>query len=216
MVSKKKSGKALLGVEVAELSRFNEDFDEAMREFKERLEAKRLERQKAFKEYEKQYQKAKDENYRILGVEFLKALGLDNFGSLKELMSDKENQKALNAKKDFAILFEKNNKFIRKVFSFIANDELVRTALDEFIEEQKAKEAERLGGGDANAAADGDGVTAVGSKDKENSDDVESDDVESDGSADKENAGFGLNLDSDAEKTEENSSGGSEDEAVLL
>lgn len=211
MVSKKKSGKALLGVEVAELSRFNEDFDEAMREFKEQLEAKRLERQKAFKEYEKQYQKAKDENYRILGVEFLKSLGLDNFGSLKELMSDKENQKALNAKKDFAILFEKNNKFIRKVFSFIANDELVRTALDEFIEEQKAKEAERLGGGDANAAADVDGVANTGSKEKENSDDVQSD-----GFVDKENAGFGLNLDSDIEKTEENSSGGSEDEPVLL
>lgn len=211
MVSKKKSGKALLGVEVAELSRFNEDFDEAMREFKEQLEAKRLERQKAFKEYEKQYQKAKDENYRILGVEFLKSLGLDNFGSLKELMSDKENQKALNAKKDFAILFEKNNKFIRKVFSFIANDELVRTALDEFIEEQKAKEADRFGGGDGKAAADGDSVAAAGSEEKENSDDVQSD-----GFVDKENAGCGLNLDSDAEKTEENSSGGSEDEPVLL
>ena len=182
-----------------------------MREFKEQLEAKRLERQKAFKEYEKQYQKAKDENYRILGVEFLKSLGLDNFGSLKELMSDKENQKALNAKKDFAILFEKNNKFIRKVFSFIANDELVRTALDEFIEEQKAKEAERLGGGDANAAADGDGATAVGSDHEENSNDVQND-----GSADKEDAGFGLDLDSDAEKAEKDSSGGNEDEAVLL
>lgn len=211
MVSKKKSGKALLGVEVAELSRFNEDFDEAMREFKEQLEAKRLERQKAFKEYEKQYQKAKDENYRILAAEFLKSLGLDNFGSLKELMSDEENQKALNAKKDFAILFEKNNKFIRKVFSFIANDELVRTALDEFIEEQKAKEAERLGGGDANAAADGDGATAVGSNQEESNDDVQND-----GSADKEDAGFGLDLDGDAEKAEKDSSGGNEDEAVLL
>ena len=211
MVSKKKSGKALLGVEVAELSRFNEDFDEAMREFKEQLEAKRLERQKAFKEYEKLYQKAKDENYRILAAEFLKSLGLDNFGSLKELMSDEENQKALNAKKDFAILFEKNNKFIRKVFSFIANDELVRTALDEFIEEQKAKEAERLGAGDGKAAEDGDGATAVGSDHEENSNDVQND-----GSADKEDAGFGLDLDGDAEKAEKDSSGGNEDEAVLL
>ena len=209
MVSKKKSGKSLLGVEVAELSRFNEDFEEAMREFKEQLEAKRLERQKAFKEYEKQYQKAKDENYRILGVEFLKSLGLDNFGSLKELMGDEENQKALNAKKDFAILFEKNNEFIRKVFSFIANDELVRTALDEFIEEQKAKEKERFGNETAEAeeniddGADGDGGQQ-GSSEAQKS---------VSGSSGK--VSYGLNF-AAGNAAEQNSADSSDDEPVLL
>lgn len=209
MVSKKKSGKSLLGVEVAELSRFNEDFEEAMREFKEQLEAKRLERQKAFKEYEKQYQKAKDENYRTLGVEFLKSLGLDNFGSLKELMSDEENQKALNAKKDFAILFEKNNNFIRKVFSFIANDELVRTALDEFIEEQKAKEKERLGKEtvepeeNIDNGTEGDGVQQSSSE-KQNG-----------ASGNSRNVSYGLNF-GEGNAAEQNSSDSSDDEPVLL
>lgn len=219
MVSKKKTGKSL-GIEVAELSRFNEDFETAMREFKEQLEAKRLERQKAFKEYEKQYLKAKDDNYRILGIEFIRSLGLDNFGSLKELMNDEENKKALSAKKDFSVLFEKNDKFIRKVFSFIANDELVRTAVDEFIEEQKNKEEERLNfaGDKRNEKEVSEDVGADESSEAQASESIENGSFkslsnESESENDKENVRYGVDFGAGVQSSD---SGRADDEPVLL
>lgn len=136
MPVKKKNNKSL-GSEVAAFSLYNEDYEEAMRKFKEELEAKRTANQKIFKEYEKKYNKVLDDNYKRLVVGFLDSLGLNLYVPLKEAMSNPENVEALNVKKDFSVLLEKNNEFIEKVLGFIASDELVRTAIDEYVDSLK-------------------------------------------------------------------------------
>lgn len=137
MPVKKKNNKSL-GSEVAAFSLYNEDYEEAMRKFKEELEAKRTANQKIFKEYEKKYNKVLDDNYKRLVVGFLDSLGLNLYVPLKEAMSNPENVEALNVKKDFSVLLEKNNEFIEKVLGFIVSDELVRTAIDEYVDSLKA------------------------------------------------------------------------------
>lgn len=142
MAVKKKTGK-LLGNEVAAFSLYNEDYEEALRKAKEEFEAKRAANQKVFKEYEKEYNKTLDENYKKLAVDFLDSLNLNTFSPLKDLMRNEENVKALNEKKDFNVLLEKDNELILKVLEFIAKDELIRTTIAEFVEGlDSKKEAE--------------------------------------------------------------------------
>lgn len=141
MAVKKKNSKSF-GSEVAAFSLYNEDYEEAMRKAKEEFEAKRAESQKIFNEYEKKYNKILDENYKRIAVEFLNSLGFALFPPLKEALCKSENVEALNAKKDFSVLVEKDNEIIDKVLKFIASDELVRTAIDEYVAGLKGDVAE--------------------------------------------------------------------------
>ncbi len=190
MPVKKKNNKSL-GSEVAAFSLYNEDYEEAMRKFKEELEAKRTANQKIFKEYEKKYNKVLDDNYKRLVVGFLDSLSLNLYVPLKEAMSNPENVEALNAKKDFNVLLEKNNEFIEKVLEFIVSDELVRTAIDEYVDSLKSEmgnnvaEQESAGNkADYNASEIGDDINVEESEDKK-------EDVESNKDSDDE---FGVSL----------------------
>lgn len=190
MPVKKKNNKSL-GSEVAAFSLYNEDYEEAMRKFKEELEAKRTANQKIFKEYEKKYNKVLDDNYKRLVVGFLDSLGLNLYVPLKEAMSNPENVEALNVKKDFSVLLEKNNEFIEKVLEFIVSDELVRTAIDEYVDSLKAAtgnnvaEQESAGNEAKNNVSEiGDDIDVEASEDKK-------EDVESNKDSDDE---FGVSL----------------------
>ena len=190
MPVKKKNNKSL-GSEVAAFSLYNEDYEEAMRKFKEELEAKRTANQKIFKEYEKKYNEVLDDNYKRLVVGFLDSLGLNLYVPLKEAMSNPENVEALNVKKDFSVLLEKNNEFIEKVLGFIASDELVRTAINEYVDSLKAAtgnnvvEQESAGNKAENDVSEiGDDIDVEESEDKK-------EDVESNKDSDDE---FGVSL----------------------
>lgn len=146
MVKTKKTKKTSMsmGDDIALSCMFKENFEENLKEYTSQLEKIRNEQEIKFTKYEAEYNDVLNASYIEIGKEFIKAVKLQPYFSLKEAMSNEVNRTALNKKKDYNVLIKSNKEIYFKVLSFIAEDELVSEAISNYITELMLEDKEQV------------------------------------------------------------------------